>query len=243
MALVGQTLAEHVRRRRLTESSYELLGRKTGILEIALDYRFESQASFTRAFKKMFGVSPGLYRKQKQRLQSREEPIISEDRIYHYYGGMPVEPKVVVIESFMVVGMKVETRMADNRIPELWQRFMPRIQEIKHRSNPYDTYGISEYSANYVDELFTYWACVPVDRIDEVPDGMVAKTVTAAQYVVVTHKGKLDSMGNAFDYLHTTWLPKSGYQFDEKDGFERYGEKFAGGDNEESETEIYIAIK
>ena len=154
-----------------------------------------------------------------------------------------MEPKVVVIESFMVVGMKVETRMADNKIPELWQLFLPRIHEIKHRTNQYDTYGISEYSDNYVDDLFTYWACVPVDRLDEVPDGMAAKRVATAQYVVVTHKGKLDSMGNALDYLHTTWLPKSGYQFDEKDGFERYGEKFLGGDNEESETEIYIAIK
>ncbi|WP_027086600.1 AraC family transcriptional regulator [Cohnella panacarvi] len=242
-ALVGQSLADYVRRRRLTKASYDLLGTQAGILAIALDYQFESQESFTRAFKKMFGMNPGQYRKAKRRLQLKEEPVISEERIQHFYGGMPMEPRVTVRDSFKVVGMKVETKMADDKIPELWQKFIPRMNEIKHRMNNYDMYGISEYSDNYVDEWFTYWACVPVEHVDDIPAGMEIKTVSSAQYVVVTHKGKLDSMGNAFDYIHTSWLQNSGYELAESDGFELYGERFLGGDNEDSETDIYIAIK
>lgn len=242
-ALVGKTMTEYVRRRRLTKASYDLLRTKKGILTISLDYRFESQESFTRAFKSMFGMNPGQYRKNKRRLQLREEPVISEEKLFHFYGGMPVDPKVIVKEAFMVVGMKVETKMSENKIPDLWQRFLPRINEIKYRTNTYETYGISEYSENYVDEMSTYWAGVPVYQIDEIPAGMEVKTVPASQYVVVTHKGKLDSMGNAFDYIYTTWLNKSGYVLAESDGFELYGGKFQGLDNEESETDIYIAVK
>ncbi|MBP1991920.1 GyrI-like domain-containing protein [Paenibacillus eucommiae] len=154
-----------------------------------------------------------------------------------------MEPNVVFKETFMVVGMRVDTRMVENQIPELWQKFLPRMDEIVHRTNHHDTYGISEYSDNYVDEFFTYWACAPVNSIEVVPDGMISKTIQGALYVVVTHKGKLESMGKAFEFIHNTWLPNSGYQLDEKDSFELYGERFLGGENEQSETDIYIAIK
>jgi AraC family transcriptional regulator len=240
---VGHSLAEYVRRRRLTQASHELLRAKCGILDIAVKYQFESQASFTRAFRKMFDVNPGEYRKAGRRHHNKEEPIISEERLNHLYGGMPMEPRIVEKAAFKVVGMKVETKMSENKIPGLWEQFLSRIHEVRQRSNEQDTYGISEYSDNYVDECSTYWACVPVSCFEEIPEGMVAKTVSAARYVVVTHKGKLQTMGNAFDYIHTTWLPKSGYELAEKDGFELYGERFLGGENEKSEIELYIAIK
>ena len=63
-AMTGQRLAEYVRRRRLCEAARELLLSRQRILDIALDYQFESQEAFTRAFKKEFGTSPGLYRRQ-----------------------------------------------------------------------------------------------------------------------------------------------------------------------------------
>ena len=240
---VGQSLAEYVRRRRLTQASYDLLRTKYSILDVAVKYQFESQASFSRSFRKMFDVNPGGYRKVGKRLQNKEEPIISAERLKHLYGGMPVELRIVEKAAFKVVGMKVETRMSENKIPGLWAQFLERIHEVKQRSNVHDTYGISEYSDNYVDEWSNYWACVPVNCIEEIPEGMVAKTVSAARYVVVTHKGKLQTMSNAFDYIYTTWLPKSGYELDEKDSFELYSERFLGGDNEESEIDLYIAIK
>ena len=154
-----------------------------------------------------------------------------------------MEARVVFKESFTVIGMEVETRMIEDRIPQLWERFIPRLNEIKYRTSRHDTYGISEYSDNYVEEFFSYWACTPVDHAEEVPEGMVVRTVPAAFYAVVTHKGKLESMGGVFDYIHTVWLPNSGYELDKKDGFEVYGERFLGADNDQSETDVYVAVK
>jgi len=50
-------------------------------------------------------------------------------------------------------------------------------------------------------------------------------------------------LGHTFDYIYTTWLPKSGYQLDEKDGFELYGKRFKGGDNDKSEVDLYIPVR
>ncbi|MBP1157386.1 MULTISPECIES: helix-turn-helix transcriptional regulator [unclassified Paenibacillus] len=58
---VGMTLTSYIRRRRLSNAASELITTERRILEIALDYQFESQEAFTRAFKKLFHMTPGQY--------------------------------------------------------------------------------------------------------------------------------------------------------------------------------------
>src|SRR6185295_944365 len=63
-ASVGDSLKVYVRKRRLTQALLELQSTDRRILDVALDYQFESQEAFTRAFKGAFGVNPGELRKQ-----------------------------------------------------------------------------------------------------------------------------------------------------------------------------------
>ncbi|GAA0742160.1 AraC family transcriptional regulator [Clostridium oceanicum] len=59
---VGISLYDYIRKRRLTTAASILLNTKASILDIALTYRFESQESFTRAFKSVYQLPPGRYR-------------------------------------------------------------------------------------------------------------------------------------------------------------------------------------
>lgn len=61
--LVGETVMEYVRKRRLTEAAKELTETNVKIVDVALKYQFSSQEAFSRAFKKMFKVSPGEFRR------------------------------------------------------------------------------------------------------------------------------------------------------------------------------------
>ena len=63
-ALTGYTPGSYLRRRRLTEAAGELAGGRKRIIEIALDYQFQSQEAFTRAFKDCFGINPSAFRKR-----------------------------------------------------------------------------------------------------------------------------------------------------------------------------------
>lgn len=58
----GSTPMNYVRKRRLANAASELITTDRKILDIALDYRFESQEAFTRAFRKQFLLTPGRYR-------------------------------------------------------------------------------------------------------------------------------------------------------------------------------------
>lgn len=59
---VGISIYEYIRKRRLANAASAILNTSASILEIALTYHFESQESFTRAFKSVYQLPPGRYR-------------------------------------------------------------------------------------------------------------------------------------------------------------------------------------
>ncbi|BFH65820.1 helix-turn-helix transcriptional regulator [Paenibacillus azoreducens] len=60
---IGLNAAVYLRERRLAEAAVELLSTNKRILDIALEYRFSGQDSFTRSFKQLYGMTPNEYRK------------------------------------------------------------------------------------------------------------------------------------------------------------------------------------
>ena len=58
-----QTLAGYIRSRKLAVSLNDLLKTNSTLFNIALDYGFEYEQSYRRAFKHEFGITPGEYRK------------------------------------------------------------------------------------------------------------------------------------------------------------------------------------
>lgn len=62
----GCTLGEYVRKRRLLEAAKSLRNGNLPILDIALQYGFSSQATFTRIFKKHFDITPAKFRQSGQ---------------------------------------------------------------------------------------------------------------------------------------------------------------------------------
>jgi AraC-like DNA-binding protein len=59
--LTGKTPFEYIRRLRLTLSARVLRDEKVRVLDVALDYVFDSHEGFTRAFSREFGVTPKEY--------------------------------------------------------------------------------------------------------------------------------------------------------------------------------------
>ncbi len=58
------TLAEYIRRRRLTLAAIDLLNSDAKVIDIALKYGYESPVSFARAFQSMHGVNPAMARQE-----------------------------------------------------------------------------------------------------------------------------------------------------------------------------------
>ncbi len=60
----GMTFRDYLRRRKLAFALKEVRDSERNLLEIALDYGFSSHEAFTRAFRRLYGVTPSAYRKK-----------------------------------------------------------------------------------------------------------------------------------------------------------------------------------
>ncbi len=60
--VTGDALGTYIRTRRLSRAASELCLKDQSILDIALQSGFDSQQSFSRAFKRQFSQTPGAYR-------------------------------------------------------------------------------------------------------------------------------------------------------------------------------------
>jgi AraC-like DNA-binding protein len=72
---VGVTASEYIRYRRIANAAKKLIYSNDSILEIALYYRFETQESFTRSFKKTYNLPPGQYRRIMGSIHHQQEEI------------------------------------------------------------------------------------------------------------------------------------------------------------------------
>lgn len=67
-AITNETLNSYITRKRIEKTASILLHRKNiSITELSLQFGFNSNSSFTRAFKKFYGISPSEFRKSKQK--------------------------------------------------------------------------------------------------------------------------------------------------------------------------------
>ena len=57
-AITDMSLWEYIRKRRLTLAATDLIQTDRKIIDIACDYGYENPESFSRAFKKVHGISP-----------------------------------------------------------------------------------------------------------------------------------------------------------------------------------------
>jgi AraC-like DNA-binding protein len=76
--MIGKSVVEYVRERRITQAAKDLITTDQRVIDIALQYRFGSQESFTRAFKKVYDMTPGRYRKLLRKLGDKGECIVNE---------------------------------------------------------------------------------------------------------------------------------------------------------------------
>lgn len=248
---VGDTLKEYIRKRRLTAAMITLGTTDRRIIEIALEAGFESQEAFTRAFKTMFGKTPGDCRNEGTKsVMSPNKPRITMEYLDHLYGGINMQPFFKNIEEKKVIGMGtkfISTLSPDHDnekiIPALWGKYVPRSEEIPTRLSPVDL-GVcfkEEGEKFHPDECF-YIAGTEVKSIDKIPDGMMAMTIPAGKYAVFTHKGKLDKLSFTMKYIYGSWLPKSGEKLRDAPDLEIYDQRFKP-DSDESELDIYIPIE
>ncbi len=77
--VTGETLNGYIKRRRIEKSAQDLLHKKISTTEIAHEYGFSDNSSYSRAFKKYFGLSPTEFKKQNPNRHSKIRQLESKN--------------------------------------------------------------------------------------------------------------------------------------------------------------------
>ena len=158
--------------------------------------------------------------------------------------GEPMQPKIVNRPAFKAVGLSYVGKNEHSEISQMWNRFNRVCQAIKS-INDKEAFGLcfSTVEGPSQPGEFEYVACFEVADGQSIPAGMVYRQVPAYKYAVFTHHGKLDKLGETYQFIYSTGLAQAGLKpHPDKFDMEVYDEDFKlGSDN--SKFYIYVAVE
>ncbi len=250
-AYTGEQLGCYLRRRRLTAAASELRTSARTILDLALDYQFESHAAFTRAFRSTLRLSPSEFRRKHRlpRFLARTRPTVAN--LQHISRNLTMKPQIIKLPGLNLLGLSARfigpmSPEANNQkiIPPLFKQFSGRKAELPPALDGF-TYGactsLPEKMRTREDEL-VYLAGISVASGAHLPAGMKVWKIPALTYALFQHRGPVGRMGETFNYIYGTWLPRAKYKLARGASLERYDGRFGDG-GENSEMDILVPVQ
>ena len=93
----GKSPFEYIRMLRLSKAALMLRDSNKKVIDVALDFVFDSHEGFTRAFKRQFGISPKDYQKSAPPIQLfRPYPVVD----YYTYENRNTEDSLYIADTF-----------------------------------------------------------------------------------------------------------------------------------------------
>ena len=242
--LTNETLKTYIRSRRLANSLDKLLTGDMRIIDIALSAGFESQQSFSRAFKDSFKLTPNAYRKLADKSLFLKKLQFNSQYLAHLRKNVSLTPQIQQQSRMLLVGCRTAFYSVDSeknniadKLPGLWSEFMARLSEVPH-SIAGTCYGVVQPVANDTD-LLEYYAAIAVSHLDVMPPGMHSIVIDKSRYAMFTHTGAASKLDNTVNYVYSSWLLGSGEIHSGGPDLEIYGADY---DPVSADSVIHYAI-
>ena len=116
--LTGYTLGEYIRNRRLFEAGLKLTQTDEKVVDIALEYGYETPESFTKAFTRFHGTTPIEVRRDRSKMQLFLPLHVS----IKIQGGSKMNYTVEKTEAFTLIGFErlFSFETSYKEIPDFW---------------------------------------------------------------------------------------------------------------------------
>ncbi len=225
-SIIGETLSDYIRRVRLSSTTLKLKTNQK-ITHIAMNSGYETNASFSKAFKKHFGVTPTEFSKNAKIKK----------------GNNMLEPEIIEIKDIELFYVRA-TGEYHQSVEESWNKIIEYAYNNNLSGKIKARYGIAHDNPNVIDsEKIRYDACIETDDIGLKPDGDIAsKIITGGTYAKFLHRGSYEDLGKAHEAL-SNWIIDSGIELRNAPVFHKYLDLDPREMEPESlQTEIYVPI-
>jgi AraC family transcriptional regulator len=228
--IAGITLADYVRRRRLTLAAFDLKESDMRVIDVAIKYGYNSPDSFSRAFQTLHGVNPSS-------VKNSDVPLKAYPRMTFHIsikGDVEMNYKFVEKKPFTVVGKKETVASSGEEFnPKMWEH----IEEIEEAVKPYDNTsfsGILNISVTKENGDIDYYIATATTK--PCPKELEILEIPSQTWAVFQATGEMpDALLTTWERVYTEWFPTSGYELAE-------APEFVKGIND-TKTEIWVPVK
>lgn len=233
--IIGENVGEYIGRIRLEDIAHRLRMTKSNLQDIADRTGYGTKHALSKAFRKHFGISPSVYRKQSVDIFPFFKKKRTVDKLI---------PEIRQVEEKRVVYIRI---MDWYGAPESYTRAWSQLGKFatKNKLLKSDTEYIG---LSFDDPTITppdkcrFYACFTTK--DEIkPAGPFGiQLIKGGQYAVFTHHGAYQNLIDSYFYIYVTWLPDSGYRLSGTMSFEKYVNSLHNAKEEDLITEIYVPV-
>lgn len=221
--IVGLSLSEYVRRRKMTKSVYNLRNGEK-VIDVAVKYGYDSATAFNRAFQSVHGLPPSLAKNDGVVLKAYP-PISFRISIT---GEVEMNFRIEKREAFRIIGFYESYLIGEDSSQEIamfWQKlamegkYPELLSRIGEQLN--GLLGVSQYVEG--NDTFEYFIAVASEQ--EPAEGMNEVVIPEGMWAVFESLGPLPHALQALQKrIILEWLPSSGYEYADAPDIEVYFE-------------------
>lgn len=247
-AAVGETPKAHVERVRLERAAYRLGVTRKSVLDIALSIGFESHETFSRAFKRRFGVTPSAWRGDSRRDQKRW--IATRMKEERASSGLS-EVSFLTLKPMTLLAMRRMGKYGTFGVPDFDggpSDWLPLVEVARRRGIAFRRLGMIFCYDNPTltpPHLQSLDACVPLLEAAGAPiRGNVRRLEFAGGlYGAIEHRGSVRTLENAYRTLAYKIVHSGRFRLCDGPPLEILREVAIGGDPELNLNEIYLPVE
>ena len=210
-ALIGDPPLKYIEQRRLFHAARDLIYSKKRVLDIALEYGFNSHEAFIRSFKKRFALTPGRFRKTRSNFEVPEKYQAGPLELKLSSGTVRLNPRIIEKSEFVLAGLTYAGHDA-NALYGLWEKFWRMVSDGRIQMETGILFGACFHDIDMRNrEIFKYYAGIEVYDGFRPPKEMQTVIIPQNAYALFTHKGSIAEIEHTFDLIYGNWLPLSAY--------------------------------
>ena len=234
--MAGVTLAEYIRRRKMSLAAVDLQGGDAKVVDIAEKYGYRSPTAFNRAFQGVHGIAPSSVRGEGISVKSFP-PITFKIAVK---GVEEMNYRIETKDAFHIIGVSTPLhREIENNfmiVPKMWQDAAVN-GTIQKLAGMMDTplMGLLGVSICNDEEEWKYFIAVSSTKESNEFEDYI---VPASTWAIFSGSGTNQSIQELEQRIVTEWLPTSGYEYANAPDIEVY----LNSDPQNAQYEVWIPV-
>jgi len=234
----NETIGQHIKRLRLEKAAEFLKYSDKSSADIGREVGYVDSASFSKAFKAHFGVSPAKFR--------------SDSGIYHTQDSVSQTPlPLSEVLPFELCTLPERTVLAahyegdyenDAGFKQVWENLISTAARLNLLTHTTEYFGAILDDEAITESMYCRYTAAlttsaPLGSMDL--GTCTAESIGGGSYVRFVHHGSQATTDETYTKIFRQWIHHVGFELDDRGVLERYHESDAG---KEKDTELFIPI-